>query len=307
MNIAVLALDGLFDLGLAALLDTLTLANELSGTLAQPVAAFNTTLVGVQTKVKTAQGLGVPVTLAHQHPRPDVVLVPALGVKMPVAVQQALGSRSIAQAQGVLREWSQDKAQIAAACSGTLVVAGSHLLDGQQATTSWWLAPLFRQLYPRVTLDDSKMIVASNHFVTAGAALAHMDLALYLVRQRSPQLAALCARYLLVETRPSQAAFVIPDHLQHNDPMVIRFEQWVRQQHRCQRAHVGAQSTQRAGQSAVGVCARCTRRASLPFVANHHQQLGQHRQPNWLCRQREPARLAMAQTRAQRARAAPKR
>jgi transcriptional regulator GlxA family with amidase domain len=63
----------------------------------------------------------------------------------------------------------------------------------------------------------------------AGAALAHIDLALGLVRRHSPGLAALTARYLLVEPRASQAAFVIPDHLAHSDPLVERFERWARQ------------------------------------------------------------------------------
>ena len=72
------------------------------------------------------------------------------------------------------------------------------------------------------------MLVASGQFVTAGAALAHVDLALGLIRRHSPELAALTARYLLVEPRASQAAFVIPDHLAHSDPLVERFERWAR-------------------------------------------------------------------------------
>lgn len=72
------------------------------------------------------------------------------------------------------------------------------------------------------------MLVTSHPFVTAGAALAHVDLALGLVSGRSPLLAATTARYLLVEKRASQAAFVIPDHLAHSDPLAERFERWSR-------------------------------------------------------------------------------
>ena len=79
-------------------------------------------------------------------------------------------------------------------------------------------------------LDDSRMLVSSSRFVTAGAALAHLDLALWLVRRQSPALAALTARYLVVDPRPSQAAFAIPDHLAHSDPLVERFERWARRQ-----------------------------------------------------------------------------
>jgi transcriptional regulator GlxA family with amidase domain len=108
------------------------------------------------------------------------------------------------------------------------VLAGTGLLDGNDATTTWWLAPYFRQRYPQVRLQESRMLVGSPQFVTAGAALAHLDLALWVVRRRSPALAETTARYLVVDPRPSQAAFVMSDHLAHADPLVERFERWAR-------------------------------------------------------------------------------
>jgi transcriptional regulator GlxA family with amidase domain len=72
------------------------------------------------------------------------------------------------------------------------------------------------------------MIVRSGRFITAGAALSHMDLALWLVRRTSPQLASLTARYLIVDSRPSQSAYALTDHLVHTDPIVQRFERWAR-------------------------------------------------------------------------------
>jgi transcriptional regulator GlxA family with amidase domain len=115
-----------------------------------------------------------------------------------------------------------------AACVGTFVMAESGLLDYQRATTTWWLAPMFRKRYPNVLLDESNMIVKSGRFVTAGAALSHVDLALWLVRGISPQLAALTAKYLIVDSRPSQSAYALTDHLEHSDPIVQRFEGWAR-------------------------------------------------------------------------------
>ena len=72
------------------------------------------------------------------------------------------------------------------------------------------------------------MIVHSGPFVTAGAALGHMDLALWLVRSVSPQLASLTAQYLIVDSRPSQSAYALTDHLVHADPLVRKFESWAR-------------------------------------------------------------------------------
>ena len=72
------------------------------------------------------------------------------------------------------------------------------------------------------------MIVRSGRCVTAGAALGHMDLALWLVRRVSPQLATLTAKYLIVDSRASQSAYALTDHLVHDDPIVQRFESWAR-------------------------------------------------------------------------------
>jgi transcriptional regulator GlxA family with amidase domain len=55
-----------------------------------------------------------------------------------------------------------------------------------------------------------------------------MDLALWLIRQKSPKLAALTAKYLVVDSRPSQSAYILVDHFAHSDPLVERFESWAR-------------------------------------------------------------------------------
>jgi transcriptional regulator GlxA family with amidase domain len=228
MQVVVLALQGAFDLGLSALLDTLGTANELASSMDVPAAAINVTLVGVRRRVHTARGFSVPVVAAAKSRRPDAVLLPALGEKMPAALTERLTHPDVADAAGTLREWAQGGAWIGAACTSTFVLADSTLLDGHGATTSWWLAALFRRRYPRIGLDESRMLVSSGAFVTAGAALAHIDLALGLIRRQSPTLATLTARYLLIEPRASQATFIIPDHLAHNDPLVERFEHWAR-------------------------------------------------------------------------------
>ena len=228
MKVHLLVADGVFDLGLAALTDTLSLANAMAGSLPQAPAPIEMTLVAVRRRIRTAQGLTVPVVPARGASEPDVVLVPAFGDKMPDTLAARLARPDVPDAVAALQEWSTGGAHLGSACSGGFLLAESGLLDGLHATTSWWLGPMFRQRYPNVTLDESRMVVSTTRFTTAGAALAHIDLALRIVRGQSPALAALVARYLLVEARTSQAEFVIPDHLAHADPIVERFECWSR-------------------------------------------------------------------------------
>jgi len=229
MRINVLALDDVFDLGLAAVLDTLSTANDLAAALPDVAGEpFRIKTVGLRRRVRTHHGLLVPVESVARQRRPDIVIVPALGVKTPETVVAALERNDVADAGELLVKWSQRGSRTCAACGGTFVLASTSLLDGETATTTWWLAPLFRERFPKVRLDDSRMVVVSGNSVTAGAALAHLDLALWIVRQRSPQLANLVARYLMVDPRPSTAVYAIPDHLAHADPIVEQFEQWAR-------------------------------------------------------------------------------
>jgi transcriptional regulator GlxA family with amidase domain len=228
MRVNILVLDGVFDLGLASLTDGLNMANDLACKLPDRPTPIDITLVGVRRRVRTAQGLSVPVARVGDTQVPDVVLVPALGTKSPEALAARLGHADLRDAIGILRRWSVDGVTTGAACTGTFVLAESALLNSHAATTSWWLAPMFRQRYPGVKLDESRMLVNAPGFITAGAAVAHLDLALSVVRSVSPALAALVARYLLVEPRGSQADFVIPEHLVYADGVVERFEAWAR-------------------------------------------------------------------------------
>ena len=227
MRVSVLALHSVFDTGLATILDAFQTANELAAASRMSTSRFEVSLVGVRRNVRTALGLSVPVRPSPKR-APDCVVVPAIGFKMPDALQRALSRPDVADAADLLREWAAGGSTMSAACIGTFILAESGVLDHHDATTTWWLAPMFRARYPNVRLDESHMLIKSGSVVTAGAALSHMDLALWLIRQQSPKLAALTAKYLIVDSRPSQSAYVLTDHLIHNDPLVERFERWAR-------------------------------------------------------------------------------
>jgi transcriptional regulator GlxA family with amidase domain len=228
MKLDVLALNGAFDTGLAAVLDAFATANELAAAQGLRSVTFDVTVVGLRRRVRTNLGCSAPVSSASGRAAPDWVVVPAIGEKAPEPLLAALATPEVRAAAQLLRRWADEGAQVAAACIGTFVAAEAGVLDGETATTTWWLAPLFRQRYPKVRLEDAHMLVRSGRVLTAGAALSHMDMALWLIRQASPSLAALTARYLIVDSRPTQSAYVMSDHLAHADPLVQQFERWAR-------------------------------------------------------------------------------
>jgi transcriptional regulator GlxA family with amidase domain len=229
MRIQLLALEGFWDTGLTVTLDAFTIANNFAAAQTGGAPHFDVSIVGVRKKVRSGQGFAIPVKSVTSDLKPDWVIVPALNTSRPEQLIPALDRRDVREAVKQLQSWYAEGARIAASCIGTFVLAEAGLLDGRDATTTWWLSPLFRQRYPNVRLDEARMLVTSDRVVTAGAAMGHLDLALWFIRQASPELAAVVSRYLLADLRSLQAPFIIPNHLAQADPLIQRFEHWARE------------------------------------------------------------------------------
>jgi transcriptional regulator GlxA family with amidase domain len=220
MRICVLVVDDVFDTGLASILDTFEIANELGGE-----KRFDVTVASPRGRVKTHHGLTVPVEPVPA--RADLVIVPALACKQPQTILAALDRPEVIALIECVQKLGK-RSRVAAACTGTFVLGRSGVLDGHRATTTWWLGPTFRQAFPKVELEEAEMIVGDDAVITAGAALAHVDLVLAVIREKSPDLAATVAKYLLIDDRPSQAPFVVPSQVAHDDEVVKKFERWIR-------------------------------------------------------------------------------
>ncbi|GKQ55899.1 GlxA family transcriptional regulator [Bradyrhizobium sp. Ce-3] len=253
MRISILALEGLWDTGLTVTLDAFKLANGFAAAQMGGTPRFDVSIVGVRKRVRSGQGFAIPVTSITPGVKPDWVIVPALATGRPEQLLPALDRRDVRQATEQLQMWSTAGARIAASCIGTFILAEAGLLDQKEATTTWWLSPLFRQRYPNVRLDETRMLVTSDRVVTAGAAMGHLDLALWFIRQASPELAALVSRYLLADLRTSQAPFIIPNHLAQADPLIQRFERWAR-------AHLKAGFSLQEAAEALATSARTLQR-----------------------------------------------
>jgi transcriptional regulator GlxA family with amidase domain len=229
MRISVLALDGLFDTGLVVTLDAFKLANKLAAMQKGATARFAVSVVGVRKRVRSGQAFLIPVKAITAAEKPDWVIVPALSAGTPEQLLPALQRQDVKDAKAQLQSWHAQGVHTGAACIGSFILADAGLLDDREATTTWWMAPFFRQRYPKVSLDESRMLVHSGQLVTAGALLGHLDLALWLIRTASPQLATVVSRYMLADIRSSQAQYIIPNHLAQADPLIARFERWARE------------------------------------------------------------------------------
>jgi transcriptional regulator GlxA family with amidase domain len=159
----------------------------------------------------------------------DLVIIPGLGTASADDLDNTLKSPKCRRAGGLLVDAFKSGAMLAASCASTFLLAETGLLDGRRATTTWWLAPLFRRRYPDVDLVTEQMVVADWPIATAGAAMAQMDLMLAVVaRFAGPSLAKACANYLLLDERRSQAPFMAITYLAGQDAKIAKAERWVR-------------------------------------------------------------------------------
>lgn len=229
MRIGMVVQDGCFGSAVASVIDILRVADAVRGDVDPRIAPIRLEIAGSKRRVITTTSM----TLAVEQPLSeladfDVVIVPALGTLTAADTAQALEQRAAKAVVEALGQLDGSTTRITAACTGVFAVAEAGRLHERRATTSWFLGPAFRRRYPTVDLDLDTMVVSDGNLITAGAAFAHIDLALSIVRSISPDLAQHVAKLLLIDERPSQAAYVAYEHLSHEDPIVIDFERHVR-------------------------------------------------------------------------------
>ena len=229
MEIALVVHDGCFASGVASILDIVGTADLVRASVDPSIPPLRLSVAGPRRRVVTSAGMVLtPQRSLTELDDVDVVVLAGLGTLTGPDTEAAVtgpAGRATVRALGRLDPAST---RFAAACTGVFPLAETGVLDGRRATTTWFLTPTFRARYPAVDVDLDRMVVADGPTLTAGAAFAHIDLALAIVRGVSADLAGQVARLLLVDERASQVAFVAVDHLEHDDPVVLAFERHAR-------------------------------------------------------------------------------
>jgi transcriptional regulator GlxA family with amidase domain len=217
IKVAVVEIDGCMPSSAAITHDVMAIANRISATAKRAVPF----------EVKTVR-CGPRRSRARLHGT-ELVILPGLGTWSANELDAKLKSSACRRAGDGLVEAFNSGAVLAASCASTFLLAETGLLDGRRATTTWWLAPLFRLRYPEVELVGDRMVVTDWPIATGGAAMAQMDLMLAVVgRFAGPRLARACANYLLLDERRSQAPFMAITYLAAQDPRIAKAEKWVR-------------------------------------------------------------------------------
>ncbi len=256
MDVAIFVVDGVAEFGLSALLETFGMADALRAEMESPPAAWRVHRVSHGDSVRSDKGYVIPTTPLSELGHPvDTMIVPAVNVLDADALVDLVSAPASRPVLDLIRSARADGVHLAAACTGTYYLAEAGVLDGNPATTSWWLGPNFRRRYPRVALNEASILCHGDRVTTAGAVLSHLDLALSLVHQVSPLLAERTMRFLTVGNRTSQAAYAIPEVLARGNPLIAAFEKWVRD-------HISEEFLIATAAREVGVTERSLQRAT---------------------------------------------
>jgi transcriptional regulator GlxA family with amidase domain len=224
--IDVLVLEGASPASVAITFDLLRVANRIRASAGRP-ACFDVRTSGSGSM--WAQNLARIAPGSAADGRADVVIVPGLAWMDEQLVRNGLQRPDAELARESLRAAFRSGAEIASSCSAVFLVASAGLLEARRATTTWWLAPLFRQLFPNVVLDIDAMVVTDGSLTTAGAAMAQLDLMLTIIaRHAGPDLADRCAQFLLLDQRRSQSRYMALSYLTAADERISRAERWAR-------------------------------------------------------------------------------
>jgi transcriptional regulator GlxA family with amidase domain len=256
MRIGVVMVEGAFDSGVGAVLDVLETANSIAAERlfdVERLSAGSTVTTGQRVRHRTTPW-------GSTRARYDHLVLTAFGAKGAADVVERLPRLAPKQLVRLMERVCGAGGAVHAACTGTWLLASSGLLDGREATTSWWFADAFRRAFPGVRLNARELLVRSGPFTTAGAGFAHVDLALSLLRRASPALASKVSDFLVADHPGSQAPYLLQRGTPVEDPLVQAFERAVRSNleepfdlAQVSRAlHTSARTLQRRVRSSVG-------------------------------------------------------
>ena len=174
-------------------------------------------------------------------PRADILILPELWLRP----DQTIRGRYPQLIEWIRRSYRRG-ATVYSACSGSILLAETGLLDGREATSHWGYADLFRAQYPQVQFRPEPNIAFADRagrLVTAGGTTSWHDLAIHIIaRHCSPGEALRIAKIYLLkwhgEGQLPYASLVRRHH--HADSAVRASEQWLARNFRASNAVAGA-------------------------------------------------------------------
>ncbi|MCX4186549.1 GlxA family transcriptional regulator [Methylophaga sp. OBS4] len=223
---------------LYGMVDVLMAAGNIWQTLVAteaPRQLFNVRVVAIENKPFNC-GNAIPVTPAcsiKDHPAADIVILPEIWL----GPHEDISGRYPELMTWIQQQYRQGS-HIFSACSGSILLAESGLLDHCEATSHWGYQDLFREHYPQVRFRPEANLVfadTAGRIITAGGTTSWHDLAIHIISRYAGTGEALriAKVYLLKWHGEGQLPYTsLVRRTPHADSLVRRCEKWLEQHFR---------------------------------------------------------------------------
>ena len=174
MKVAIVVLDGVQAMDMAALLDVFSEANCLLGETRQ----YQVLLIGEHAGVvacSNAMQLYVPWGYADFRANIDVLLVTGASHAMHVRPKQDL--------LDWLRRCALESKRYGCVCNGAWLLGRAGLLDDREIAARWTDASRMASEFPRAHLRPDKNLIRDGRLISSAGAAAGLDLGLALIAQ----------------------------------------------------------------------------------------------------------------------------
>jgi transcriptional regulator GlxA family with amidase domain len=218
---------------LYGMLDVLLAAGNIWQTLVRAGTEqqmFNVRIIAPTVDTFTC-GNNIPVApdcAIEEDPAADIVIMPELWL----GPDDDLSGRYTALLEWICRKHKAG-ATLYSACSGSVMLAATGLLNGCEATSHWGYQDLFRTRFPKVRFRPEPNLVFADptgRIVTAGGTSSWHDLAIHIIsRHGNPGEALRIAKvYLMKWHSEGQLLYAtLVRHIPHADSVVRQCQEWL--------------------------------------------------------------------------------
>ena len=189
---------------------------------------FNVELVGLKKEIFINDGKFSVHTdkLLKEIKKTDLLIIPALFGDMQEAIKS--NKKSLTW----IVEQYNNGAEVASLCVGAFLLASTGLLNGKKCSTHWRFQNEFREMFPKVDVQDGRIITVEDRIYSSGGANSYWNLLLYLVEKYTDrETAILTSKYFAIDIdRESQSAFAMfQGQKNHTDNAVKKAQDYIEQ------------------------------------------------------------------------------
>ena len=226
MKVAVLNYEGVVASSVAGPYDMFSKVKTISDNMGvKTKAVFEVDIINSRNLVSQKPFNMLGNLMISNRKKYDLVIIPAMQMDR---IDQTLSAETD-MIKWIKKQHAQG-AEIASICMGAFILASTGLLNGKSATTHWMGSEYFKRLFPKIKLEDDKVIIDEGRIYSSGAAFSFTSLIIYLIEKFcGREMALVASKVFMIQVHDSsQHSFSIFDlQRNHEDDHISRVQDYI--------------------------------------------------------------------------------